>query len=353
MKIQLTKQKSVFNYSEPYIIAEIGSNHNGDMNLAKELIDSAKSCGADAVKFQSFTNKSLIAKEEYDRNQSYDDGDGGKKHFGSLKEMVEKYYLREEQHFELSEYCKKMEIDFCSTPFSNDEVDLLQKLNVSFYKVASMDINNYGLLKYIAKKKKPIILSTGMATLAEISNAVKIIENEGNNQIVILHCIAIYPPKVEDINLNNIPMLQKAFEYPVGFSDHTIGTAIPLASVTLGSCLIEKHFTLDKDMAGWDHAISANPKELEEIVKESKNVQKSLGSFNRLVTEAEEGKKLKFRRSILATKKLNKGEYIKLEDLDVKRPGTGISPDEMKYVVGREILRDIGEDELIKWEDLI
>ena len=146
MKIQLTKQKTVFNYSEPYIIAEIGSNHNGDMVIAKELIDSAKACGADGVKFQSFTNKSLIAKEEYDRNQSYDDGDGGKKHFGSLKEMVDKYYLREEQHFELAEYCKVIGIDFCSSAFSNSEVDLLQKLDVPFYKVASMDVNNYQLL---------------------------------------------------------------------------------------------------------------------------------------------------------------------------------------------------------------
>jgi sialic acid synthase SpsE len=352
MKIQLTKQKTVFNYSEPYIIAEIGANHNGSMDLAKELIDSAKACGADAAKFQSFTNKSLIAKEEYDRNQSYDDGDGGKKHFGSLKKMVDKYYLREEQHFELAKYCKVIGIDFCSSAFSNSEVDLLQKLDVPFYKVASMDVNNYQLLTYIAQKQKPIILSTGMATLAEIDNAVKIIENEGNHQIVILHCIAIYPPKIKDINLNNIVMLQKAFDYPIGFSDHTKGTAIPLASVALGSCLIEKHFTLDKDMAGWDHAISADPKELEEIVKESKNVEKSLGSYNRIISEAEKEKILKFRRSIISVRNLKKNKTISIDDLDAKRPGTGIPPDEMNYVVGRKVNRDIKEDELICWEDL-
>ena len=351
MKIQLTKQKAVFNYSEPYIIAEIGSNHNGDIVIAKELIDSAKACGADAVKFQSFTNKSLIAKEEYDRNQSYNDGDGGKKHFGSLKEMVDKYYLREEQHFELAEYCKKIGIDFCSTPFSTSEVDLLQKLDVPFYKVASMDVNHYRLLKHIAQKQKPIILSTGMATLAEIDNAVKIIENEGNHQIVILHCIAIYPPKIKDINLNNIVMLQKAFDYPIGFSDHSKGTSIPLASVALGSCIIEKHFTLDKNMEGWDHAISADPKELKEIVDGSKNVHKSLGSFKRIISEAEKEKILKFRRSIVAVRNLKKGETISIDDLDAKRPGTGIAPNEMKYVVGRKVLRDIGEDELIKWSD--
>ena len=352
MKVQLTNKKAVFNYAEPYIIAEIGANHNGDMKIAKELIDSAKSCNADAVKFQSWTNKSLIAKEEYDRNQSYDDGDGGKKHFGSLREMVDKYYLREEQHYELAEYCKKIGIDFCSSPFSSKEVDLLQKCDVPFYKVASMDINNHQLLKYIANKQKPILISTGMSTLSDICDAIRIIENEGNNQIVILHCIAIYPPKVEDINLNNIVMLQKAFDYPIGFSDHSKGTSITLASVALGSCLIEKHFTLDKDMPGWDHAISANPKELNEIVKESKNIHKSLGSHSRVLSADEEEKKIKFRRSITTKRVIKEGEIINLDDLDVKRPGTGIPPNEMKYLVGRIVKRDIGDDELINWDDV-
>ena len=230
---------------------------------------------------------------------------------------------------------------------------LLKKLDVPFYKVASMDINNYELLKYISQKKKPIILSTGMATMAEISNAVKIIENEGNNQIVILHCIAIYPPKVEDINLNNIPMLQKAFKYPIGFSDHTKGTAIPFASVSLGACVIEKHFTLDKELPGWDHAISANPRELKEIVSESKNIYQALGSFTRVVSEEEKSKKIKFRRSVVAGKELKKGDILKLENLEVKRPGTGIAPDELKYVVGRKLNKNLSYDELISWDDLV
>ncbi len=252
--------KEIKNYGEPYIIAEIGANHNGDIELAKKLIDKAVECGADAVKFQSWTPTSLICKEEYDKNQVYNDSP--KKHFGSLKAMVEKYYLREEQHFELKEYCDKIGVDFCSTPFSKEEVDLLMKLNVPFIKVASMDINNLELLRYMAKQNKPIILSTGMSTLGEIEKAVEVIEEEGNNQIILLHCISIYPPAYEDINLNNILMLEKAFNYPVGFSDHTIGTSIPLAAVALGSCIIEKHFTLDKDMPGWDHEISADPEEL-------------------------------------------------------------------------------------------
>jgi len=204
----------------------------------------------------------------------------------------------------------------------------------------------------MAKQQKPIILSTGMSTISEIERAVKTIENEGNRQIIILHCISIYPPKHEDIHLNNIKMLQQTFNYPIGFSDHTIGTSIPLASVALGACVIEKHFTLNKELPGWDHKISADPKELAEIVKESKNIQKSLGNFTRIVSDDEENKKLKFRRSIVSSRVLNKGEIIKLEDLDVKRPGNGITPDELKYVIGRKLNRDLTEDELINWEDL-
>lgn len=353
MKIKINKTKEIYNYSEPYIIAEIGANHNGDIALAKKIIDKAKDCGADAVKFQSWTPSSLISKSEYDKNQSYNDGDGGKKHFGSLKEMVEKYYLRENQHFELNQYCKNIGIDFCSSPFSKSEVDLLIKLDVPFLKIASMDINNLELLKHIAKYKKPIVLSTGMSTISEIERAVKTIENEGNKQIVILHCISIYPPKYEEIHLNNIKMLQQAFDYPIGFSDHTIGISIPLASVALGACIIEKHFTLDKNMPGWDHQISANPIEMAEIVSESRNIQKSLGNFARTVSEEEEYKKLKFRRSVVASRDLNKGEIIKLEDLEVKRPGNGIAPDEIKYILGRKLNKDIFFDELINWKDLL
>lgn len=341
--------KEIKNYGVPYIIADIGANHNGDMELAKKMIESAKQCGADAVKFQSWTNKSLIADEEYKRNQSYDDSP--KKHFGSLREMVEKYYLREEQHYELKEFCTKIGIEFCSTQFSKQEVDLLSKLDVPFYKVASMDINNIELLKYIAQQKKPILLSTGMSTIAEIEQAVKTIELEGNNQIVILHCISIYPPEYESINLNNIPMLQKTFDYPIGFSDHTIGTSIPLAAIALGSCLVEKHFTLDKDLPGWDHEISADPLEMKIISSESKNINRSLGSYNRIVSEAEEEKKKKFRRSVVITRDMEEGEVISLEDLAFKRPGTGIRPDEYQYVIGRKLKRKKLNDELLSWDD--
>ena len=343
--------REIRNFSIPYIIAEIGSNHNGDMNLARKMIDAAKTCGCDAVKFQSWTPESLIAQAEYDRNQQYDDSP--KKHFGSLKAMVEKYYLREDQHWELKRYCDNLGIEFCSTPFSKEEANLLEEMKMPFYKIASMDINNLSFLAHVARKQKPILLSTGMATLAEIENAVMTIEAEGNPQIILLHCIAIYPPAYEDINLNNIPMLRRAFGCPVGFSDHTVGISIPLASVALGSCLIEKHFTLDKNMPGWDHEVSANPDEMKVIVQESRNILKALGTFRRTVSQAEEEKKFKFRRSIVADTYLKKGHEITCNDLAFKRPGIGIPPDKSDYVIGRKLNKDIKGDELIMWDDLV
>lgn len=349
-RIQLGNRE-VFNNSRPFIIAEIGSNHNGDMDLAKKIIDAAVNCGVDAVKFQSWDNKSLIAKEEYDRNQSYDDSP--KKHFGSLKEMVDKYYLREEQHFELKEYCDKKGVIFCSSPFSEKEVDLLEKCKVPFYKVASMDINNYTLLDHIAKCKKPVILSTGMAGLGEIEAAVSRLKEKGIEDVILLHCISIYPPEYRDIHLNNITMLQQAFGLPIGFSDHTIGTSIPLASVALGACVIEKHFTLDKSLPGWDHEISADPSEMKIIVEESRNIQESMGNYVRTVSEAELEKRLKFRRSIVAKRNLQVGEKIKASDITSKRPGSGISPDQIELILGKEIKKEVKEDELIKWSDLL
>lgn len=346
------REKEIRCYSKPYIIADIGANHNGDMELAKKMIDSLVECGVDAAKFQSWTDKSLIARAEYDKNQKYDDSP--KKHFGSLKEMVEKYYLREEQHFMLKEYCDFKGIEFCSTAFSEQEADLLDNLGVPFFKIASMDINNLRLLKHISQKGKPVILSTGMSTLGEIEKAVKTIETEGNRDIIILHCISIYPPDPKDIHLNNITMLQKMFpKYPIGFSDHTIGVSVPMASIALGAAAIEKHFTLDKNLPGWDHEISADPVEMKFIVKESGIVADSLGNYFRTVSNAEENKKLKFRRSIVLTRSMKQGEMIEYDDITFKRPGTHIRPDEAEYVIGRTLNKNMNEDDLLDWSDFV
>ena len=350
MKIQLTKNKEIYNYCSPYIIAEIGANHNGDMDLAKKMIDSAYECGCNAVKFQSWNKKSLISNTGYKQNAIFNDSK--KKHFGSLEEMVDKYYLRKEQHFELKNYCKSKGIDFCSTPFSKEEVDLLNEVDVEFYKVASMDINNYPLLQYVAQFNKPILLSTGMANLGEIEKAVKIIENEGNSKIIILHCVAIYPPENKDLNLKNITMLQNTFGYPVGFSDHSLGFAAPLTSVALGACVIEKHFTTDKSLPGWDHEISSSPEEMKKIVESSKIINQVLGNLKRTVSKNEEEKKKVFRRSIVLNKNLNAGDIIKEEDISLKRPGTGFSPDEIKFVIGKKLKRDFKADYLLTKEDI-
>jgi len=350
MKIDLTPTFSIQNFSKPYVIAEIGSNHNGDMELAKKIIDAAVEAGAHAVKFQSWTPESLIAKEEYEANTVYTDDP--KKHWGSLREMVEEYYLRADQHKELKEYCKSKGVDFCSTPFSEEEADLLMELDVPFFKVASMDINNLRLLKYLAKTGKPIILSTGMATMGEIEQAVQVVEEAGNKQIVLLHCVSVYPPEMETINLRNITTLQQAFGYPVGFSDHTIGSAIPLASVALGACLIEKHFTIDKDLPGWDHMISADPEEMSVITGESENIVAAMGSARRLISKAEKKKMPKMRRSIVTSRELKKGTTIREEDLLFKRPGTGIEPDKEQIVVGRKVNHDLPADAVLRWKDL-
>lgn len=351
MKFNLTEKREIFNFSTPYVIAEIGANHNGDMDLAKQMIDAAKASGADAAKFQSWTPKSLISESEYKKNQSYDDS--VKKHFGSLKEMVTKYYLNFEQHCELKKYCDEIGIDFCSTPFSIEEADMLNELGVEYFKIASMDINNLPLLKHIAAFSKPVVMSTGMATLSEIEAAIAVIKESGNEQIVLLHCIAIYPPENKDINLNNIKMLQDVFGLPVGFSDHSIGFSIPLASVALGACVIEKHFTTDKNLPGWDHEISANPYEMEIICKEAHVISESMGKYQRVVSDAEKEKKLKFRRSIVVNADLPVGHVLNEGDLEYKRPGTGISPDEAQYIIGRQLRTALTVDHQLCLEDLV
>jgi len=334
----------------PYIIAEVGSNHNGDMNLCRGLIDAAAEAGAHAVKFQSWTDKSLIAEEEYERNTEYSDK---KKHFGTLREMVTAYQFTSDQHVQAHSRCLESGIAFCSTPFSPEEVDLLESLDVPFFKIASMDVVHLPLLRYVARKNRPVVISTGMATLGEIEQAVDAVRAEGNEQIVLLHCVSIYPPEYETIHLRNMETLRRAFDCPVGFSDHTLGTAIPLAAIALGACIVEKHFTLDQDMPGWDHAISANPEQMRTIVREGKNVFAALGSSRRTVSDSEMEKRRKFRRSLVARHALSRDHVLTADDFDAKRPGTGVAPDEMEYVMGRRLACDLAADQVLRWSHLL
>jgi N,N'-diacetyllegionaminate synthase len=319
------------------------------MDLCRKMIDKAKECGADAVKFQSWSKDSLISKQEYARNTEYADKH---RHFGSLEDMVNKYQFTPVQHHEIAAYCDTIDIHFVSSAFSTEEIDLLESLDIPYFKVASMDINNIKLLEYIGSKMKPVMLSTGMATLGEIERAINVLRHSGSGHILLLHCISIYPPEYEDIHLRNILTLQQTFDCAVGFSDHSIGTSIPLAAIALGACVIEKHFTLDKNMAGWDHWISAEPHELTTITCEGKHIFKALGSMVRTVTKAEIEKRIKFRRRIVLKKSMAPGEILTENDIDFKRPGNGIHPDEWKYVVGRKIKHKLESKEELSWDDL-
>lgn len=335
---------------QPYIVAEIGANHNGDMALCMKLIKAAKDCGADAVKFQSWSKESLISKAEYARNTRYVTED---KKVPTLEEAVELYQLTPAQHKEVAAYCHELNITFFSSCFSPKEVDLLESLNVPAYKIASMDVNHLPLLEYVARTGKPVILSTGLATLGEIETAIGVLSDNGSGPIALLHCVSIYPSAPEIVHLNNIGTLLRAFDLPVGYSDHTLGAAVPLAAIALGACMIEKHFTLDKKMEGWDHAVSADPDELRYIVEESRNVFAALGSSVRTVSEMQLEKRKAFRRRMVAKRALKQGERITFEDVDFKRPGTGIQPDQLNQVTGRTLARDIEPEEEIEWSDFV
>ena len=353
MKIKITNKKDVYNFCKPYIIAELGSNHNGNMELAKRLIVQAKESGADCVKFQSWSKDTIFSRKKYEDNYFIADDYRNRTDY-TLEEIVDAYAISEEELLEMKKFADEIGIDCTSTPFSKKEADfLIDKLNSPFIKVASMDLNNYPFLEYLAKKNRPMVLATGLSELYEIDKAVKTIENTGNKNIVILHCVSTYPPKDGDVNLNNIITLMKAYpDYPIGFSDHTLGTAIPLASVALGACLIEKHFTLDKNMEGWDHKVSANKDEMKIIVEGSKRISEAMGSFRVAATETYE-RKQEFRRSIVLARDMKKGEVIKYTDIDYKRPGTGIKPEMTDFVIGRMINKDLKYDHILSREDII
>ncbi len=351
MKLQLTDKKEVFNYCKPYVIAELGSNHNGDMDIAKKMIQQAKGAGADCVKFQSWNVDSIFSKKVYDENYFLADDYRDRKDY-TLAKIVEEYSISENQLLEMKKLANEIGIDCTSTPFSKNEVDfVVQKMKTPYIKVASMDLNNYPFLEYIAKQNLPIVISTGLSNLDEIDTAIQTIENAGNNQICILHCISIYPPDDRQVNLRNIQTLQQLYPYPIGFSDHTIGTSIPLAAVTLGASVIEKHFTLDKSMSGWDHKVSANFDELTEICSQSKRISDALGT-TRISAQENKEKKDAFRRSIVSTRNIKKGEVFTIDDIDFKRPGEGLSPGELKYLIGKPARRDIEKDAIIYLEDI-
>ncbi|NQE54222.1 hypothetical protein C5S29_11565 [ANME-1 cluster archaeon GoMg3.2] len=327
-----------------FIIAEAGVNHNGNINLAKKLIDAAKDAGADAVKFQTFKAENVVIKNA--EKAEYQKTVKEESQYGMLKKLE----LTEEDFRELADYAKKDGILFLSSPFDKESVDLLDELDVPAFKIASGEMTNFPLLRYIAKKGKPIILSTGMSTLGEVEEALNSIRSEGVEEVILLHCISNYPARIEDVNLRAMETLKQAFQIPVGFSDHTLGITASIAAAALGACVIEKHFTLDRNLPGPDHKASLEPDELKEMVQAIRDVEKALGNGVKIPTKDEEEIKRIARRSIVAKVDIPKGTTITEDMMDAKRPGRGIEPKSIDMIVGEKAKEDIKKDEIVTWK---
>jgi len=328
-----------------FIIAEAGVNHNGSLDLAYQLIDVAKDAGADAVKFQTFKAENVVSKLA-------DKAEYQKKTTGSDKsqlEMIKKLEISSEDFVKIKKYCDKREIMFLSTPFDHQSIDFLYDL-VDIYKIPSGEIINYPYLKYIAAKNKPIIMSTGMANLGEIEEAINTIRSVNSEaQISLLHCTTNYPTPYEEVNLKAMQTLAAVFKLPVGYSDHTLGIEVPVAAVAMGAKIIEKHFTLDKKLPGPDHKASLEPNELKEMVKAIRNIEVTLGDGIKEPNKSEIEIMKVARRSLIATRDIRAGEIIKESDITIKRPGTGILPKFKEIIIGMKLVNDIRQDEPFRW----
>ena len=332
------------NYREKvFIIAEAGVNHNGSIALAKQLIDVAAKSGADAVKFQTFIAEKLVStnapKAEYQKQTT--------SAFESQLDMIKKLELSKEDHQELIIYANHKKIMFLSTPFDEKSVDLLIELGLPLIKISSGEVTNHPFLKYITKKGLPIILSTGMSTLEEVAEAVSVIKTAGCEDLTLLHCTSNYPARVEDCNLLAMKTMADAFDVPVGYSDHTPGIYVPLAAAAMGACVIEKHFTLDKNLLGPDHKASLEPAELEVMVRGIRLVEKARGSSVKAPVESELEVRNVARRSIVAGVDIPKGVPITENMLAFKRPGTGIAPKDATEFIGETPVTDIRKGTLI------
>ena len=333
------------------IIAEIGVNHNGSIEIAKKLVSDAKDCGADIVKFQTFKAKNNISK--YAKVADYQ-----KKNTGTNKsqlELVEQYELTDEEFIEIYEYCEQLGISFLSTAFDKEALKFLDQFNMPYIKIPSGEITNLFLLEEIGKRNKNVLLSTGMADLAEVGNAINILMNSGQdkNQITVLQCTSQYPAPDNSINLNAMLTMANEFNVKYGLSDHSIGITAPIIAASMGASIIEKHITFDKNADGPDHKASIDIDEFRNMVLEVKRVNNLLGSGIKLMHECEKQTKSIARKSLVASRDILKGEAIELDDLEIKRPGNGISPLEIMKITGAISKNDIFKDQVLKYDDLI
>lgn len=326
----------ISDYGRPYIVSEVNSSHNGSMETARQMIDASVDIGCDCVKFQSWSVSSLYSKTYYDANPI-------------SKRFVKKFSMAPQQLKELAEYCRSKKISFSSTPYSEEEVDfLVEECDVPYIKIASMELNNSKFLKYIGKKKVPIILSTGMSTMDEVEEAIDILHGAGADQMVILHCVSIYPTILTNVNLNNIIGLRERFGmHPIGYSDHTEGDAAAVAAIALGAGVIEKHLTLDKSKVGMDNGMATEPAKFTELVSKCRDMQIAMGGKERIIIQKELDQRRNMRRSIVSARDISAGEIIEEADLCAKRPGTGFAPNQIDQVIGKKAVKDIKADMII------
>lgn len=326
-----------------YIIAEAGVNHNGSFELACKLVDAAKNAGVDCIKFQTFKSKNLVShtaqKAEYQKETTGD---------SSQQDMLKKLELSYDEFIALKEYCDKAGITFLSTPFDFDSIDFLNSINMPFWKIPSGEVTNLPYLLALAKTEKPVVMSTGMCDMTEIQAAIDVLKKNGTKEIKLLHCNTEYPTPFEDVNLKAMQTMRDVFGMEVGYSDHTKGIEVPVAAVALGATVIEKHFTLDRNMEGPDHKASLEPDELAAMVSSIRHIEKALGTGDKTPSPSEKKNITVARKSIVAKKDIKAGEELTVENITVKRPGTGISPMKWFDVLGTTAVRDFIEDELIE-----
>jgi N,N'-diacetyllegionaminate synthase len=331
--------------SQVYVVAEIGINHGGSLVEALKLVDAAAACGADAVKFQTFRANRLMI----DTRDRFAQQDAGTE---TAFELFRRMELSWDDHKKLKAYADRKGITFLSTPFDEESADFLDGLGVSAFKVASSDLTHKPLLRRIAAKKKPVLISTGMSFLTEVGEAVDVLKTAGCDEIILLHCVSSYPAAPETLNLRAIRTLQKEFSRLTGYSDHSEGILFPLLAAALGAVVIEKHFTLDKNAPGPDHKVSMNPADLRELVANLRMAERSLGDGQKRPFEGEGRNRELSRRSIVAATDLRAGQAISEPVLTFKRPGTGIEPGEAHKMIGMRARRDIKADTILSWDDL-
>lgn len=329
------------------IIAEAGVNHNGSIDMAKQLVDKAAEAGVDIIKFQTFKAEKLVSKLA--RQAEYQKKNIGGKTDDSQLSMLKKLELTEKDHEDLILYCRQRGIEFFSTAFDMDSIDYLHSLGLSFWKIPSGEITNYPYIKKIAQYREPVILSTGMCELDDIRNAIRVLTENGLDieQITVLHCNTEYPTPYHDVNLRAMLEIKEKFGVNIGYSDHTNGIEVPIAAVALGATVIEKHFTLDKSLPGPDHKASLEPHELKVMVEAIRNIESALGDGHKKISESERNNIVVARKSIVAACFIKKGDLLSEQNLTVKRPGSGISPMRWNDVIGTEAIKDFEEEEQI------